>query len=366
MSRNNIKALEEEINFLKITIQHFNNENVEMKNQIEDLKVTLNSDKRLLQEYLLQISHKDSTVIKLNHTVEQLKKRLDNLEPQQFFTKKNNRMSTPERDRTDTNNIRTRHVGNITINTTKVEHNRASSVIKSRKIMGEQIENKIDIIKKDNKKLKQNKMPKVKNIQEKLKIEIMQTRHKLNLIQHMYLRAIEKLKLGKKLTSVVLYDEKEDLINKKLIKNSNINDIMKKNYDNNKEKAILFMDDRCQIWEIQPQPHLTEEILKQGNYQYLKNLEKVEIINDNLAEKNEIAKMKEENNIIKNNIEDDEDEEDDIEISLNNSFYNEQNAENYEEEHSNETKNNIDNNDIMEESQESNLANIGDFHTEYK
>ena len=120
MSKNNIKSLEEEINFLKITIQHFNNENIEMKNQIEDLKITLNSDKRLLQEYLLQISHKDSTVIKLNHTVEQLKKRLENLESQQLYTKKNNRISTPERDRTDTNNLRTRHVGNITINTTKI------------------------------------------------------------------------------------------------------------------------------------------------------------------------------------------------------------------------------------------------------
>ena len=119
MSRNNIKALEEEINFLKITIQHFNNENIEMRNQIEDLKITLNSDKRLLQEYLLQISHKDSTVIKLNHTVEQLKKRLDNLEPQQF-TKKNNRISTPERDRTDSNNLKTRHVGNISIKSTKI------------------------------------------------------------------------------------------------------------------------------------------------------------------------------------------------------------------------------------------------------
>ena len=272
MSRNNIKALEEEINFLKITIQHFNNENIEMKNQIEDLKITLNSDKRLLQEYLLQISHKDSTVIKLNHTVEQLKKRLDNLEPQQIFTKKNNRISTPERDRTDTNNLKTRHVGNISIKSTKIDQPRALSVIKSRKILGERIENKIDIIKKDNKTIKPNKITKIKNVQEKVKLEIMQTKHKLDLIQHMYLRAIEKLKQGKKLTSVVLYDEKDDLKNRKIIENNvSINDIMKKNYDNDKEKAILFMDDKDQIWEIQPQPHLTEEILKEGNINFSKD-----------------------------------------------------------------------------------------------
>lgn len=359
MSRNNLKALEEEINFLKITIQHFNNENIEMKNQIEDLKITLNSDKRLLQEYLLQISHKDSTVMKLNHTVEQLKKRLDNLEPAQLYTKKNNRISTPERDRTDTNNQKFRHIGNISMNSNKLDQPRSLSVIKSRKIMGGQIENKIDIIKKDNKKYKQNKMPKVKNMQDKLKLELMQTRHKLDLIQHMYLRAVEKLKLGKKLTSVVLYDEKEDLINHKLIQNNNnINVIMRKNFDNDKEKAILFMDDKNQIWEIQPQPHLTEEILKQGNYKFLKSLENVEMYNnENISEQ----KIKEEKNVI-NNIEDEDD--DDIEISINNSFYNEQNMDNnYDVEAyiENETNNNI-----IEESQESNIANIGDFHTEYK
>ena len=361
MSRNNIKALEEEINFLKITIQHFNNENIEMRNQIEDLKITLNSDKRLLQEYLLQISHKDSTVIKLNHTVEQLKKRLDNLEPQQF-TKKNNRISTPERDRTDSNNLKTRHVGNISIKSTKIEQPRALSVLKSRKIMGETIENKIDIIKKVNKKIKPNKISKIKNVQEKVKLEIMQTKHKLDLIQHMYLRAVEKLRQGKKLTSVVLYDEKEDLLNKKIIENNvGINDIIKKNYDNNKEKAIIFMDDKDQIWEIQPQPHLTEEILKEGNYKYLKSLEEVDINNN---EYNSEEKEKE-NNII-NKIDEIEDE-DDIEISLNNSFYNEQNVDYYEDDFymDNETKN-INNNDIMEESQESNIANIGDFQTEYK
>ena len=359
MSRNNLKALEEEINFLKITIQHFNNENNEIRNQIEDLKITLNSDKRLLQEYLLQISHKDSTVIKLNHTVEQLKKRLDNLEPQQIiFTKKNNRLSTPERDGTDTNNNRTRHVGNISIKSTKIEQPRSLSVMKSRKINGENIEkNKIDIIKKDNKKSNPNKISKIKKMQEKVKLEILQTKHKLDLIQHMYLRAVEKLKQGKKLTSVVLYDEKEDLINKKVIENNiNINDIFKKNYDNNKEKAILFMDDKNQVWEIQPQPHLTEEILKQGNYKFLKNLEKFQIYND---ENNSEENIKEEN-IINNN----EDEDGDIEISINNSFYNEQINDNYEDEYINENETKY--NNIMEESQESNMANIGDFQTEYK
>lgn len=355
MSRNNIKALEEEINFLKITIDHFNIENMEMKNQIEDLKITLNSDKRLLQEYLLQISDKDTTVIKLNHTIEQLKKRLDNLEPQtQIFTKKNNRISTPERDRTDSNIQKTRQIGNITIKSTKVEQPRSLSVLKSRKILG----NDFDIIKKDNKKIKSNKMAKIKGMQEKLKIEIMQTRHKLNLIQHMYLTSIEKLRQGKKLTSVVLYDVKEDSNNQKMIQNNvTMNDIMKKNYDINKEKAILFMDDDGQIWEIEPQPHLTEEILKQGDYKYLKSLETVNVYNDENNEE-ENPKNEEKNKSIN-------EDGDDIEISLNNSFYNEQNIDNFGDDLYLESKN-IYNNEIFEESQDSNIANKGDFQTEYK
>ena len=219
-----------------------------------------------------------------------------------------------------------------------------------------------NIIKKDNKTYKQNKMPKVKNMQDKIKLELMQTRHKLDLIQHMYLRAVEKLKLGKKLTSVVLYDEKEDLINHKLIQNNNnLKAIMNKNYDNDKEKAILFMDDKDQIWEIQPQPHLTEKILKQGNYKFLRSLENVEMIN---GENNIEQKINEEKNIVNNNIEDEDD--DDIEISINNSFYNEQNMDNYDDEAYIENETKTYNNNILEESQESNIANIGDFHTEYK
>ena len=222
--------------------------------------------------------------------------------------------------------------------------------------MGNEIENKIDIIQKDNQKLKKNKISKIKNL-EKIKLEILQTKHKLNLIQHMYLRAVEKLKQGKKLTSVVLYDEKEDLKNKKIIENNfDLNNIWKKNYDINKEKAILFMDDKDQIWEIQPQPHLTEEILKQGNYNYLKSLETVDVTNGDYN--SEEDKKNEEKNLADN------EDVDDIEISLNNSFYNEQNMENYVDDFYLDTKNI--NNEILEESQESNIANIGEIQTEYK
>ena len=354
MSRNNIKALEEEINFLRITIQHFNIENIKMKNQIEDLKITLNSDKRILQEYLLQISDKDSTVMKLNNTLEQLKKRFENLESQQIYTRKNQRISTPEMDRTESNNAKIRQVGDISIKPDSEGQQRALSVLKPRKIPGDLISNKIDIIKNSQKKKYKsigNKNMKIKQGQEKIKAEIIQTKHKLDLIQHMYLRLIEKMKKGKKLTGFVLYNEKEDITNKKLIENDiKFNDMLIKNYDSEKEKVLLFMDDKNQIWEIIPQPHLNENILKEGDYQFLKSLEEVKVFNNN----ENTLKNNEKKNFGKMS-----DMENDIEITLNNSFYNENNK--YDYDNYDEFYQGSDNNDISGESKDSNVANIGDY-----
>ena len=343
MSRVNIKALEEEINFLRITIQHFNIENIEMKNRIEDLKITLNSDKRILQEYLLQISDKDSTVMKLNNTLEQLKKRLENLESQQLYTRKNNnRLSTPERDRTDTNNTKTRQIGNIIIKPNKEEQQRALSVLKPRKMQGESISNKIDIIKNNQKKKYKpigDKNIIIKKKQEKILLDLTNIKHKINLIQTLYLQTIEKIKQGKKLTSFVLYDEKEDIKNKKIIENDiNFNDIFKTNYDLEKEKIILFMDDKNQIWEITPQPHLNENILKEGNYQFLKSLEEVKVYgNDDDTTSTKSVDMSGE-----------------VDVFLNDSFYNENKK--YDYDNINDYIEGSDNYNISEESQNSNVA----------
>ena len=360
MSRNNIKALEEEINFLRITIQHFNKENIEMRNKIEDLKITLNSDKRMLQEYILQITDKDSTVMKLNNTAEQLKKRLENLQSQQLYTsRKNNRVSTPERDRTESNNTKSRVIGNISIKPNKEEQQRALSVLKPRKIPGELISNKIDLIKKNQKKKHKpvgNKNLNIKQRQEKIKLELKNIKHKLNLIQNLYLSSVEKLKQGKKQSGMFfLYEQKEDIKNKKLVENElKFNDIFRTNFDQEKEKIILFMDDKNQIWEITPQPHLNENILKEGNYNFLKNLEEVNVygsVNQNTIENNN--KNNKDTYLL-----------DDVDIYLNNSFYNEN--KNYEENNFDEFYQESDNDNISEESQDSNVANVGDLKLKYK
>ena len=126
--------------------------------------------------------------MKLNNTVEQLKKRLENLQSQQIYTtRKNNRVSTPERDRTESNNTKSRVIGNISIKPNKEEQQRALSVLKPRKIPGDLISNKIDLIKKNQKKKHKpagNKMLSIKQKQEKIKLELNNIKHKLNLIQN--------------------------------------------------------------------------------------------------------------------------------------------------------------------------------------
>ena len=61
----------------------------------------------------------------------------------------------------------------------------------------------------------------------------------------------------------VLCDEKEDIKNKKIIENDiNFNDIFKINVELEKEKIILFIDDKNQTQKITLQPHSNEKTLK--------------------------------------------------------------------------------------------------------
>ena len=152
-----------------------------------------------------------------------------------------------------------------------------------------------------------------------------------------------------------LYEQKEDIKNKKLVENElKFNDIFRTNFDQEKEKIILFMDDQNQIWEITPQPHLNENILKEGNYNFLKNLEEVNVygsVNQNTNENNN--KNNKDTYLL-----------DDVDIYLNNSFYNEN--KNYEENNFDEFYQESDNDNISEESQDSNVANVGDLKLKYK
>jgi hypothetical protein len=64
---------------LKVTLEHVIRENNELKLRVEDLKMTAKSNKDLLKEYIDNITDKDKTVQKMNHTIDLLRERLANL-----------------------------------------------------------------------------------------------------------------------------------------------------------------------------------------------------------------------------------------------------------------------------------------------
>ena len=72
--------IEQERNLLKITLDYVIKENESLKQQIEDMKLTVKYNKDLLKEYVEKITNKDAVVEKMNSTIEQLKYRLGNFE----------------------------------------------------------------------------------------------------------------------------------------------------------------------------------------------------------------------------------------------------------------------------------------------
>ena len=74
------ETIEQERNLLKITLDHFIKENTNLKDTLEDMKMTVKTNKQLLKEYIEQITGKDKVVEKMNNTIEQLQTRLHMLE----------------------------------------------------------------------------------------------------------------------------------------------------------------------------------------------------------------------------------------------------------------------------------------------
>jgi hypothetical protein len=74
------ETIEQERNLLKLTLDYFVKENETLKRQLEDMKITVKSNKELLKEYVETITSKDKVVEKMNNTIEQLQARLLTLE----------------------------------------------------------------------------------------------------------------------------------------------------------------------------------------------------------------------------------------------------------------------------------------------
>ena len=79
-SKANFQIIEQERNLLKITLDYVVQENDTLKQQLEDMKMTVKHNKQLLKEYIDTITNKDKVVEKMNCTIEQLTTRLHKLE----------------------------------------------------------------------------------------------------------------------------------------------------------------------------------------------------------------------------------------------------------------------------------------------
>lgn len=301
------KNNEQEISFLKLTIEHFVKENQDLKHKIEDLKITYQSDKNLLNEYYDQITNKDNDVKKLINTVELFKTRIKNLEnPQiQKFITKNNPTFKNEELFDDGNSTTLRYKTEKYMNSTK---NYTNMRLKTEN----QILNKLN-----EKNLINDKFEIYKKEQKKILLELSFLKNKLNSIKNILYKNLYEDNLN---NNFFIIENKN--------KNSfqNLEDILKINDNNiyNKEEIILLKDNNNIIWELIPENNLTEEDLKSG-----KIIFDDEYSNNYLKETNNTEEEKVEDKLF------DENEEDDVQISLNSSFMEEidldYNSENYED-----------------------------------
>jgi hypothetical protein len=299
------KNNEQEISFLKLTIEHFVKENQDLKHKIEDLKITYQSDKNLLNEYYDQITNKDNDVKKLINTVELFKTRIKNLEnPQiQKFITKNNPTIKNEDLFDDGNSTTLRYKTEKYMNSTKNYSNmrlKTENQILNKLNENNLINDKFEIYKKE---------------QKKILLELSFLKNKLNSIKNILYTNLYEDNLN---NNFFIIENK----NKNSIQN--LEDILKINDNNiyNKEEIILLKDNNNIIWELIPENNLTEEDLKSG-----KIIFDDEYSNNYLKETNNTEEEKVEDKLF--------DEEDDVQISLNSSFMEEidldYNSENYED-----------------------------------
>ena len=76
----NFMNLKKERDMLKITLEYITEENKNLKNELNDMKVTAKKNKDMLKEYVYQITNKDKLFEKMTSTIEQLKSRLKAME----------------------------------------------------------------------------------------------------------------------------------------------------------------------------------------------------------------------------------------------------------------------------------------------
>ena len=79
-NKTNFMNLKKERDMLKITLDYIREENENLKNELNDMKITARKNKDMLKEYVYQITNKDKLFEKMTSTIEQLKSRLKAME----------------------------------------------------------------------------------------------------------------------------------------------------------------------------------------------------------------------------------------------------------------------------------------------
>ena len=87
----NFMNLKKERDMLKITLQYITEENINLKNELNDMRITAKKNKDMLKEYINQITNKDKLFEKMASTIEQLKSRLKAMEQFKKEKEKNER-----------------------------------------------------------------------------------------------------------------------------------------------------------------------------------------------------------------------------------------------------------------------------------
>ena len=87
-NKTNFANLKKERDMLKITLQYITEEIENLKNELNDMKITAKKNKDMLKEYVYQITNKDKLFEKMTSTIEQLKSRLEAMEQFKKIKKK--------------------------------------------------------------------------------------------------------------------------------------------------------------------------------------------------------------------------------------------------------------------------------------
>lgn len=154
-----IAFLMQEKDMLKVTLDHMIKENLVLKNQIEDMKLTVQHNKLQLKEYVESITNKDKVVEKMNNTIELLQARLAMYESFQKNKNSNDMQNSTKNNSnlycgTFTDNFNDLYNANVQLSCSKVglDHSLVNNIVNSTS----QMENSMQIALKPHSDMKKN------------------------------------------------------------------------------------------------------------------------------------------------------------------------------------------------------------------